>query len=79
MRKIVLITGCSSGFGMLSAARLSFSGHTVYASMRDLSKSSDLKVELERRDTNCHMIELDVVMTFLSRIRSIRLLNKKGN
>ena len=60
MRKIILITGCSSGFGLISAARLSSLGYTVYASMRDLSKSSDLKIELERRDTNCHMIELDV-------------------
>ena len=60
MRKIVLITGCSSGFGMISAARLSSLGYTVYASMRDLSKNNDLRVELDRRDTNCHMIELDV-------------------
>jgi len=60
MRKIVLITGCSSGFGMISAARLSSLGYTVYASMRDLSKNNDLKVELDRRDINCHMIELDV-------------------
>ena len=60
MRKIVLITGCSSGFGMLAAARLSASGHTVYASMRDLAKNNDLKLELKRRNTNCHMIELDV-------------------
>ena len=60
MRKIVLITGCSSGFGMISAARLSSLGYTVYASMRNISKNNDLKVELDRRDTNCHMIELDV-------------------
>jgi len=60
MRKIVLITGCSSGFGMISAARLSSLGYTVYASMRDLSKNNDLRVELDQRDTNCHMIELDV-------------------
>ena len=60
MRKIILITGCSSGFGLLSAARLSSLGYTVYASMRDLSKNNDLKVELKRRDTTCHMIELDV-------------------
>jgi len=60
MRKIVLITGCSSGFGMISAARLSSLGYTVYASMRDLSKNNDLRVELDKRYTNCHMIELDV-------------------
>jgi len=30
---VILITGCSSGFGMLSAARLAAAGHTVYATM----------------------------------------------
>ena len=60
MKKTILITGCSSGFGMISAARLSSLGYTVYASMRDLSKKNDLKVELDRRNTSCHMIELDV-------------------
>ena len=60
MSKIILITGCSSGFGMISAARLASLGYTVYASMRDLSKNNDLKIELDRRDTSCHMIKLDV-------------------
>ena len=45
MNKTVLITGCSSGFGLLFAARLSASGYNVYASMRDLRKDNDLKIE----------------------------------
>ena len=48
MNKTVLITGCSSGFGLLFAARLSASGYNVYASMRDLRKDKDLKLELKR-------------------------------
>ena len=60
MNKIILITGCSSGFGMVSAARLSALGNTVYASMRNLEKDNDLKLELKRRNTNCHIIALDV-------------------
>ena len=60
MKKIILITGCSSGFGMVSAARLSALGNTVYASMRNLEKDNDLKLELKRRNTNCHIIPLDV-------------------
>ena len=60
MNKTVLITGCSSGFGLLFAARLSASGYNVYASMRDLRKDNDLKLELKRRGTSCHILELDV-------------------
>jgi NADP-dependent 3-hydroxy acid dehydrogenase YdfG len=34
-KKIIVITGASSGFGRLTANALAKAGHTVYASMRD--------------------------------------------
>jgi NAD(P)-dependent dehydrogenase (short-subunit alcohol dehydrogenase family) len=34
MKKIMVITGASSGFGRLAAESLAKAGHTVYASMR---------------------------------------------
>ncbi len=40
--KIILITGSSSGFGLLTAVRLAAKGHIVYATMRDLAKQNDL-------------------------------------
>ena len=60
MNKIILITGCSSGFGMLTAARLAARGHTIYATMRNLLKQGTLKLELEQRNTECHILHLDV-------------------
>ena len=60
MNKIILITGCSSGFGMLTSARLAAGGHTIYATMRNLQKQDTLKLELKQRDTKCQILHLDV-------------------
>ena len=34
-RSIILVTGASSGFGLMTAQSLAQAGHTVYASMRE--------------------------------------------
>jgi NAD(P)-dependent dehydrogenase (short-subunit alcohol dehydrogenase family) len=33
--QVIVVTGASSGFGLLSAKALAAAGHTVYASMRE--------------------------------------------
>lgn len=60
--KIILITGCSSGFGLLTAARLSSRGHKVYATMRDLRKKEFLELEVARQggEMNLNILPLDV-------------------
>ena len=58
--KIILITGCSSGFGMLTAARLASKGHKVLATMRSLNRNGALIDELKRRNAEAEILHLDV-------------------
>jgi len=58
--QVILITGCSSGFGLLMAARLSAKGHTVIATMRDPSHSEALRQEVAKRWGNVEIYPLDV-------------------
>ena len=59
-QKVILITGCSSGFGLLTAVRLAAQGHLVWATMRDLSKKQLLEDELSKRNAQAVIRELDV-------------------
>lgn len=61
----VLITGTSSGFGLLTTKTLASKGYTVFASMRGLGgKNAGVAAELhswaEREGAKVHAIELDV-------------------
>ncbi len=57
---VVLITGCSSGFGLLTAARLAAKGYKVVATMRDLKKEGNLTSEVNRRGGTVEVLQLDV-------------------
>jgi NAD(P)-dependent dehydrogenase (short-subunit alcohol dehydrogenase family) len=64
-KKIILITGASSGFGLLTAEALAMAGHIVYASMRDTTGRNAPRVaavEKFARENNVDLrpIELDV-------------------
>ncbi len=62
-KKNILITGCSSGFGLLMAVRLSAAGHHVIATMRNLGKKETLLKEVERRGGTIDLLPLDVTDT----------------
>jgi NAD(P)-dependent dehydrogenase (short-subunit alcohol dehydrogenase family) len=66
MKKIIIITGASSGFGALTARALAKAGHTVYASMRETEGRNAPQVKEAKKfakDNNVDLrtIELDVL------------------
>src|SRR4030081_1761563 len=65
MKKIIIITGASSGFGALTARALAKAGHTVYASMRETKGRNLPQVEEAKKfakyyDVDLRAIELNV-------------------
>ena len=65
MKKVIVITGASSGFGALAARALASAGHTVYASMREtLGRNAPQVKDTEKfaadHDVDLRTVELDV-------------------
>jgi NAD(P)-dependent dehydrogenase (short-subunit alcohol dehydrogenase family) len=64
-KQVVLITGCSTGFGRLFADTLARKGHTVFATMRDpagrnAKNASEIRASAEKDSLPIHVLELDV-------------------
>ena len=57
---VILITGCSSGFGLDTTVELSRRGHQVFATMRDLLRADQLKAALNAAGLAARIIRLDV-------------------
>ncbi|WP_162877928.1 SDR family oxidoreductase [Trinickia diaoshuihuensis] len=65
MKKVIVVTGASSGFGRLSAEALAKAGHIVYASMRATTgRNAEVVKEMaalsERNGVDLRTVELDV-------------------
>lgn len=64
-KQIVLVTGASSGFGLMTAQALAQAGHTVYASMRETqgrnaARVADIAALAKAEDLDLRTVELDV-------------------
>ena len=57
----ILITGCSSGFGLASALAFARNGDQVYASMRDTGKAGPLQQAADQEGLKIHIKTLDVM------------------
>ena len=57
---VVVMTGCSSGFGLEGALAFARNGDVVYATMRDLSRGAGLLAAADKESLNLHMRALDV-------------------
>jgi len=81
--KVVLITGCSSGFGRLTAETLAREGHCVYAAMRELvgrnsSVASELMNMASEENLDLHTIEIDVTNNALIDKAVATIVKEKG-
>lgn len=59
-RGVAIVTGCSSGFGLLTAVELARFGFRVYATMRDLAKQGPLEEATAGAGKSVATLRLDV-------------------
>lgn len=59
-KKVVLITGASSGMGKESALLLASKGFSVYAGTRDPQKAGELQTLIQEKNLDIKIIKLDV-------------------
>ncbi len=82
--KSVLVTGSSSGFGLLITKRLLENGYSVLASMRDVegknaSSASKIKDFASEQSGSVHIVDLDVTNDSSVDTAIDQILNKVGN
>ena len=59
-QKVALVTGSSSGIGYETSLMLARNGFITYATMRNLSKSDNIKLAATKENLPIHITELDV-------------------
>ena len=59
-KKVAVISGCSSGFGLLTAVEMAQAGYTVVATMRNLGKRAELDAAAKAANVQLDVRKLDV-------------------
>lgn len=78
-KKTVLITGASSGFGMLAAQRLAKAGYDVIATMRNMGKKDLLMKSIEDDGLSDRVTLLKLDVTSADSIQALtQFLNERG-
>ena len=82
-RKIVLVTGTSSGFGRAASLTLARAGYVVYASMRGVNGKNAVKAEALAREANNDAleivpIEVDVTIASTCEAAADRIVSDRG-
>jgi NAD(P)-dependent dehydrogenase (short-subunit alcohol dehydrogenase family) len=57
---ISVVTGANSGIGRATAIHLAQQGHTVYGTVRSLSKAAKMQAMADEAGATIHLVELDV-------------------
>ncbi len=83
MKNIIVITGASSGFGVLTARALAKAGHVVYASMRDTTGRNASQVEAAKQfsqenHVDLRTMELDVLSEESTNIAIQKIVEENG-
>ena len=82
-KSIILVTGASSGFGLMSAKSLALAGHTVYASMRETEgrnapQVAAVKAWAAEQSADLRTVELDVQSDASADAAVARILGEVG-
>ena len=78
MRNVILITGCSKGFGYLFALTLARAGYQVVATSRALSRMQDLQAQALREALPLDCLEMDVTRPDMIRSATQKILHRYG-
>jgi NAD(P)-dependent dehydrogenase (short-subunit alcohol dehydrogenase family) len=78
MKKVVFITGTSSGFGWLTANSVAALGHKVYATMRDTNGKNKAKAEELGKVENITVLDVEITNGDSVKNAIQQIINKEG-